>query len=349
MYPEKTVVHHESFANYEYAHVSHTWDIYHFSMQNSEFSSPTFSCESHKEHKWSVTVVPSRKHMLAQHVFVFFCNEGVADGRSFKLEVSIIRRDGSKCFTRVKSWNCWDVMAEQHIALIERHQLFGNDRDELLPGDKLTLLCELSFAVDMAAGDSTAWGRTIVKVPECRLQEDLGRLLDTGIGSDVSLCAGGRELRAHKAVLMGRSSVFAAMFANDMYEKETGRVSITDVSYDVLSVMLRFVYTGREPRSDQMNAELLMAADKYNLERLKAMCEKALACGLTVDTAAECLEHADRHNAEHLKARTIAYIAEHSADVLSTAAWKAVTRSQQHLADEVINAISRHFKLSTST
>ena len=46
---------------------------------------------------------------------------------------------------------------------------------------------------------------TPVKVPECRLSEDLGSLFDRSAFSDVTLCVGGREFLAHKAVLAGKN------------------------------------------------------------------------------------------------------------------------------------------------
>ena len=45
---------------------------------------------------------------------------------------------------------------------------------------------------------------TPVKVPECRLAEDLGSLFDRSGFSDVMLCVSGREFLAHKSVLAGR-------------------------------------------------------------------------------------------------------------------------------------------------
>ena len=44
---------------------------------------------------------------------------------------------------------------------------------------------------------------TPVKVPECRLSDDLGSLFDRSAFSDVTLCCSGREFQAHKALLAG--------------------------------------------------------------------------------------------------------------------------------------------------
>ena len=44
---------------------------------------------------------------------------------------------------------------------------------------------------------------TPVKVPECRLSEDMGSMFERSLFSDVTLCVGGREFQAHKATLAG--------------------------------------------------------------------------------------------------------------------------------------------------
>ena len=64
--------------------------------------------------------------------------------------------------------------------------------------------------------------------------------------------------------------MLAAMFEHDMEEKKNSRVEVKDVEADVMAEMLRFIYTGRTATSlDTMAADLLAAADKYALERLK--------------------------------------------------------------------------------
>lgn len=44
---------------------------------------------------------------------------------------------------------------------------------------------------------------TPVRVPDCRLSEDLGLLFERELYTDVALCADGREFQAHKAILAG--------------------------------------------------------------------------------------------------------------------------------------------------
>ena len=86
------------------------------------------------------------------------------------------------------------------------------------------------------------------------------------------------------------------MFEHDMEESKRNRVDVTDVDSDVMADMLRFIYTGKvgvcleyatsksclkihssimhrnsfqAPNLETMAADLLAAADKYALDRLK--------------------------------------------------------------------------------
>ena len=113
------------------------------------------------------------------------------------------------------------------------------------------------------------------------------------------------------------------MFEHDMEEKKNSRVEVKDVEPDVMAELLRFIYTGKTAANlDNMAADLLAAADKYALERLKVsrnythsnelsfhcflhqvMCEEALCNGLTVENVCEVLILADLHSAEQLKAQ----------------------------------------------
>ena len=94
------------------------------------------------------------------------------------------------------------------------------------------------------------------------------------------------------------------MFSHDMEEKKNCRVEVKDVEPEVMAELLRFIYTGKTAANlESMAADLLAAADKYALERLKVMCEAALCDGLTVETLSDVLQLADLFSAKQLKAQ----------------------------------------------
>ena len=131
------------------------------------------------------------------------------------------------------------------------------------------------------------------------------------------------------------------MFEHDMEERKHNRVEVKDVDPDVMSDMLRFIYTGRAPNLDTMAAELLAAADKYALDRLKVMCEEALCNSLTVENVSEVLILADLHSADQLKAQAIDFInTHHVTDVMETAGWKQMVSSNPHLIAEAFKALA---------
>ncbi|XP_025944867.1 speckle-type POZ protein-like isoform X6 [Apteryx rowi] len=162
---------------------------------------------------------------------------------------------------------------------------------------------------------------------------------------------------------MARSPVFNAMFEHEMEESKKNRVEINDVDPEVFKEMMRFIYTGKAPNLEKMADNLLAAADKYALERLKVMCEEALCSNLSVENVADILILADLHSAEQLKAQAIDFInsslhyrcsvlrqlgckdgknwnSNQATDIMETAGWKSMIHSHPHLVAEAFRALA---------
>ncbi|KAM3400976.1 hypothetical protein ACQJBY_005661 [Aegilops geniculata] len=76
--------------------------------------------------------------------------------------------------------------------------------------------------------------------------------------------------------------------------------------------MLRFIYTDELPEEDelqdssaQMFQDLLAAADRYALDRLKIICAQKLWEKVSVETVATILAWAETYNCEELKNKCI--------------------------------------------
>ena len=181
-----------------------------------------------------------------------------------------------------------------------------------LVDNSLTIHCEV--CVFMLADVMHVTGsRYSVTVPECDMCTHFGSLLSSEEFSDVTLVVGMTEVKAHKLVLSTRSPVFKTMFQVDMKEKLTNRVKIEDVELPALQEMLTFMYTGKSPNLKSMTSELLFPADKYQLDRLKLMCEEELCSKLNLTNASQTLELPDRHNATQLIEYCRDFIARHEA------------------------------------
>ena len=148
------------------------------------------------------------------------------------------------------------------------------------------------------------------------MTEHVGRLLEEKEGFDVSFSVGGETVEAHRLVLAMRSPVFKAELYGPMREARTGQcITIQDMEPAVFRALLHFIYTDSLPfkllerdENTEMIRLLLVAADRYAIERLKLVCQSILCKDLNVNTVATTLALADQHNCGKLKDACLEYI-----------------------------------------
>ncbi|TVU50157.1 hypothetical protein EJB05_01517, partial [Eragrostis curvula] len=176
----------------------------------------------------------------------------------------------------------------------------------------VSMVCTVTVCKDLEA----------IPMASSDLPKDLGVLLQSGDGADVTLIVSGESLSAHKIILAARSPVFKAEFFGEMKEKTSRCIEIKEMEAAVFKAMLGFIYTDTLPEPEKqetataMAHHLLVAADRYGLEKLKVMCERRLALGIEPDTVATTLALAEQHNCSQLKAKCIEFIAATSPEIL---------------------------------
>ncbi|KAI3894993.1 hypothetical protein MKX03_028013, partial [Papaver bracteatum] len=152
--------------------------------------------------------------------------------------------------------------------------------------------------------------RYIAPIPLSDMAQNFKSLLEYGIGSDITLHVGNEFLRAHKSILAARSPVFRAQFfglVGNPTDMET--VTIEEVEPFAFKAMLLFLYSDELTESDSdspctsttLMQHLLAAADRYDLPRLKVMCEEKLCEDITVNNVATTLDLAEKHQCQQLK------------------------------------------------
>ncbi|KAL6661107.1 hypothetical protein ACP70R_000491 [Stipagrostis hirtigluma subsp. patula] len=151
-----------------------------------------------------------------------------------------------------------------------------------------------------------------ILVPPSDIGRHLGHLLDCNVGADVSFIVGSDRFLAHRAVLAARSPVSRAELFGSMAEATVASITLQDIDPAAFRIMLRFMYTDELPADDElgdsladMMQHLLAAADRYALDRLKAMCALKLWENVTVDTVASVLASAETYNIPTLKNKCI--------------------------------------------
>ena len=82
--------------------------------------------------------------------------------------------------------------------------------------------------------------------------------------------------------------------------------------------------------------ELFQVADRFGMDRLKALCEQEMLSAIDIDTAAHILYTADQHNACYLRERCLAYILAHFDTVSRTLAFEEMGRINVDLIFEIL-------------
>ena len=169
---------------------------------------------------------------------------------------------------------------------------------------------------------------TTVDQPKLRLQNEYGRLLDSGDESDVTLVVQGEKIKAHKLVLTTRCEVFGSMFDAGMAEGFSKEVVITDFTPKAIKEFLKFLYTGVSPKyGGHATMELLAAADKYCVNDLKVMCARAISSNLNGNNVIDALLLAEKHYCSTLMTSAIAVFGSHAKALKSTKAWNKLIKS----------------------
>ncbi|XP_033221101.1 uncharacterized protein LOC117175418 isoform X2 [Belonocnema kinseyi] len=128
---------------------------------------------------------------------------------------------------------------------------------------------------------------------------------------DVDIYVDGKKYFAHILVLAARSPVFCRMFSHTMKESLSGVIHIDDVEPDVFYEVLRFMYTNKFDESKNIAQKILVAANKYEIDDLKLLCECILEKKLEKLDAVDLMylmTFAEDHNANKLKEKCLFYV-----------------------------------------
>nr|CAB3494798.1 unnamed protein product [Digitaria exilis]CAB3499747.1 unnamed protein product [Digitaria exilis] len=236
-------------------------------------------------------------------------------------------------------------------------------------GDRLSIHC----TVDVLEDSTTLMppetrNRFISAPPPPSISHDLHRLLLVADDArwpppDVTFVVEETvEIRAHKLVLSMRSPVFRALFHGSMKERFTRSVRIDDMAASTFRAMLRFIYTDELPikpkgvasqeecrskhlarRRVAMARDLLVAADRYGLERLRLMCENILSESLDATTVMATLTLVDgRYSCRQLEDSCIAFMASTFDDVVATPEYQELKGNSVSFIADIMERVALH-------
>lgn len=192
-----------------------------------------------------------------------------------------------------------------------------------------------------------------IQVPDSDMGSHFGMLLENMEGSDVVFIVAGEKFHAHKLVLTARSPVFRTeLFDELMGDKQ--EIVVTDMEPRVFKAMLHFIY--RDSLVDEeiedtssssipsvtntLTAKLLAAADRYDLTRLRRVCESHLCKDISVNSVSRTLALADRYHATELKAVCLRFAAENLAAVMQSDGFEYLKENCPSLQSELLKTVA---------
>ncbi|XP_004503177.1 BTB/POZ and MATH domain-containing protein 3 [Cicer arietinum] len=190
------------------------------------------------------------------------------------------------------------------------------ENSEYLKNDCLVMHCTVGVVKTRFEGSKQG-----VIVPAPDMGRDFKSLFESQVGCDMVFKVKSESFKAHKLILAARSPVFRAQFFGLVGDPCLEEVVVEDIEPFIFKAMLLFIYSDKLPDIDEvmgsipmcsytvMVQHLLAAADLYNLDRLKMLCESKLSEEINTETVATTLALAEQHHCPQLKAICLKFIA----------------------------------------
>eukprot|EP00934_Nitzschia_sp_Nitz4_P006496 Nitzschia sp. Nitz4//scaffold145_size56662//25408//27333//NITZ4_006557-RA/size56662-snap-gene-0.86-mRNA-1//1//CDS//3329536577//6486//frame0 len=134
--------------------------------------------------------------------------------------------------------------------------------------------------------------------------------------ADVTFTVEGQPVYAHRAILAQRCDHFAAMFRSGMRESIERAVVIPDMSRAVFLLLLEYIYADSVKIEVEHAVPLYIAADLYQLERLRDMCCTVVRRNLNAENAGPLLQSADENHCPILREVCLTFVVDNF-DVVS--------------------------------
>nr|CAB3499639.1 unnamed protein product [Digitaria exilis] len=269
-------------------------------------------------HRWRISFFPNgdgaRTPIEGCVALFLFLDEDVAEPVTAQFEFAFMGEKRASFFrNRKKEEKLRSLLTvvssfASRVGFRSSELLFKNTLENYVSKHgSLTIRCDVVVFKEFL-GEEPVTPATFVSVPPSDLHRHLSDLLQTEKGADVVFQVGRETFAAHRCLLAARSLVFSAELFGAMRESRTAAdvVQVNDMEVPVFRAFLCFLYTDSLPEmrkedEDVMYQHLLVAADRYDMERLKLLCESKLCEYIDVGTAATILTLAEQHHCHGLK------------------------------------------------
>ncbi|XP_044328863.1 BTB/POZ and MATH domain-containing protein 1-like [Triticum aestivum] len=229
-----------------------------------------------------------------------FCVDPAQDVRA-RFTFNMLEKDGGASLTNhgaiehvfsPKS-DCWG-----YFKFVEKSKLELSAGDS--GGHSLTIRCDLTVITEPHVVVNR---NKLFLLPQPDLAGHLQQMWKGGQGADATFIVRDQSFKAHRCLLAARSPVFKAELSGPTKQTATQCIKIEDTEPSSFEGLLHFVYTDSLPDDNEHYEEgrtarlqqLLVAADRFRLDRLKVLCARKLCESIDVQTVATTLVLAEKH------------------------------------------------------
>ncbi|KAL6537664.1 hypothetical protein OROHE_012291 [Orobanche hederae] len=216
------------------------------------------------------------------------------------------------------------------------------EMSDYLLNDCLKIYCNVGIIV---SGINSSRSCSL-QVPASNMGSHLSVLLKNMEGCDITFNVSDEKIHAHKLILAARSP----KLCSDLLEGvNTEEVMVPDMEPKVFRALLHFIYTDTLAENeviasapsvaDSVTAKLLAVADRYDLERLKRLCESYLCNYITVNSAIQVLVLADRYHAAELENFCLKFAASNLTAVMRWVRFEYREENWSSLKCELLSAV----------
>ena len=163
--------------------------------------------------------------------------------------------------------------------------------------------------------------------------------------SDVKIvCGDGKTFLCHKLVLGCQSEVFKTIFKNkSLMEKQSEgvmKIEEKDVNSDIMEQLLYYVYFQKVEDNKMINADLMIASDKFLVKGLLDFCTRFLESNLSVENALDVLIKAELVNQKTLVDAASKFVLKNLGKVKETSAWEEISKENPALVANLFSQMS---------
>ena len=175
---------------------------------------------------------------------------------------------------------------------------------------------------------------------EPRLEKLMHKLCLNGELSDLKIVCDGQEFPCHKLILSARSDVFKAMFTSDLKfnKNDESTLEIPDISAETMKTFLQFIYKD-DVEAEDIDQNLLIAADKYNIKRLVNICVNYFESILDANNVMEITFFAYLINNDTLLEKASKFIFQNHGKIKKPEEWDQIKKTHPHIATKVMDLI----------